>query len=64
MDKKYQDVHLYNGISRGDEFVLRKCMITCISFTENVMLIHMKDDVEREQIMILPKLKGYKLIID
>lgn len=63
MDKKYQDVHLRDK-NDVDDVVLRKCMLTYISFGETTMIFHIKDDVGRERIMILPKLSGYKLIID
>ena len=65
MDKTYQDVH-FEHFRENDEdtYILRQLKIERIDFMKDYMVIVAKDSRDRPILMPLPKLQGYKLIID
>lgn len=64
MDKHYQDIHYTNSHTR-DEFVIRCVQIVYIDTDEDFINIYFrtKDD-QSVRMLVVPKLRGSKLIID
>lgn len=71
MDKKYQDIHYIENKSRKNVFVLREIQIRNISFKDSYIEIDYIKITPTTlsygaiiKTIIIPKLKGYSLIID
>ena len=63
MDKRFQDIHYKNEKSTDNEIVIREVNIMIICFEENTIHIRYRDCFNTKT-LVLPKLKGYQLIID
>lgn len=62
MDKTYQDIHFIS--KTGEEEVTRRLVkIKNIEFNPTTIRIEFSNERERE-VMYLPKLSGYSLLID
>lgn len=71
MNKKYQDIHFINNISRKNVFVLREIEILNMSFKDSYIQISYIKTTPITPVygsviktIIIPKLQGHSLIID